>query len=93
MVLFVFEFELFILRLYHGSTLQTIALSVILKLFNGLDYFVSSLQPVCVYKSLLEVLWYLPPQLVVEVILFHQCQEQVFEALQVSIEVNYQPSF
>ena len=91
-MLLVFRFEPFILRLYCCSTLQAITLSISLKLFNGLDYFVSGLRPIRAYESFSEVLWHLPPQLVVEVVFFYRCQEWVFKAFQMSVEVNYQPS-
>src|SRR5580692_3340513 len=92
MVLFVFEFEPFILGLYCSGALRAVTLSIGLELFDGFDYFVSSLRPICAYKPFSEVLWHLPPQLVVEVVLFHWRQERVFEALQVSVEVDYRPS-
>ena len=92
MMLLVFGFELFILGLYCSGALWAITLSVGLELFNGLDYFVSGLRPVCVYESFSEALWHLPPQLVIEVVFFHRYQEWVFEALQVSVEVDYRLS-
>ena len=74
-VLLVFGFEPFILGLYRGSALRAITLSISLELFDSLDYFISSFQPVCTYELFSEILWHLPPQLVVEVILFYWCQE------------------
>jgi hypothetical protein len=43
MMLFVFGFEPFVLGLYCGGALRAITLPVSLELFDGLDYFVSSL--------------------------------------------------
>ena len=43
MMLLVFGFEPFVLRLYCGSALRAITLPVSLELFNCLDYFISSL--------------------------------------------------
>ena len=71
--LFVVGFESLVFGLYGGVALGAVALSVCLKLFDGLDYLVSGLRPVRAYESLSEVLWHLPPQLVVEVVLFHRC--------------------
>ena len=92
MTLLVVGFEPLILGLYGGVALGAVTLSVCLELFDGLDYFFFGLQPVRIYKPLSEVLWHLPPQLVVEVILFHRCQERVLKALQVSVKVDYRPS-
>ena len=75
MVLLVFRFELFVLGLYCGGALRAIMFSVSLELFKSLDYFISGLQPVRAYELFLEVLWYLPPQLVVEIVFFHWWQE------------------
>ena len=74
-VLLVFGFEPFILRLYHGGALRAVTLSIGLELFDGLDYFVSSLRPIRAYESFSEVLWHLPPQLIVELVFFHRHQE------------------
>jgi hypothetical protein len=89
MTLLVVEFKPLILGLYGGVALGAVTLLVCLELFDGLDYFFSGLRPVCTYESFSEVLWHLPSQLVVEVILFHRCQERVLKALQVSVKVNY----
>ena len=56
MVLLVFGFEPFILGLYRGGALRAVTLSISLELFDGLDYFVSSLRPIRAYESFLEVL-------------------------------------
>jgi hypothetical protein len=75
MVLLIFGFEPFILGLYCGGALRAITLPIGLELFDGLDYFVSSLQPIRAYESFSEVLRHLPPQLIVEIVFFHQRQE------------------
>jgi hypothetical protein len=72
MMLLVFGFEPFVLGLYCGGALRAVTLPVGLKLFDGLDYFVSSLRPACAYESFSEVLRHLPPQLVVEVVFLHR---------------------
>ena len=74
-VLLVFGFEPFVLGLYCGSALRAVALSIGLELFDGLDYFVSSLRPIRAYEAFSEVLRHLPPQLVVKVVFFHRRQE------------------
>ena len=61
MMLFVFGLEPFILELYRGGALRAVALSIGLELFDGLDYFVSSLRPIRAYETFSKVLRYLPP--------------------------------
>jgi hypothetical protein len=92
MIVLISRFEPFVLRLYCSSAFQAVILSISLELFDSLDYFVSSLQSICTYEPFLEILWHLPPQLVVEIIFFYWCQERVLEALQVPVEVDYQLS-
>ena len=75
MMLLVFEFEPFVLGLYCGGALRAITLPISLELFDGLNYFVSSLRPIRAYESFSEVLRHLPPQLVVEVVFFYRRQE------------------
>ena len=75
MMLLVFGFEPFILRLYCGGALRAITLPISLELFDGLDYFVSSLWPIRAYELFSKVLRHLPPQLIIEVVFFHQRQE------------------
>ena len=75
MMLLVFGFEPFILRLYCGGALRAVTLPIGLELFDGLDYFVSGLRPIRAYELFSEVLRHLPLQLVVEVVFFHQRQE------------------
>ena len=75
MVLFIFGFEPFVLGLYRSGAIGVITLSIGLALFNGLDYFVSSLWPIYAYEPFSEVLQHLLPQLIVEVVFFHWHQE------------------
>ena len=75
MMLLVFGFEPFVLGLYCGGALRAVMLPIGLELFDGLDYFVSSLRPIRAYESFSEVLRHLPPQLIVEVVFFHWRQE------------------
>ena len=74
MMLFVFGFEPFILRLYRGVLFERSRFLSVSSCSMALT--ISSLVfPIRAYETFSKVLRHLPPQLIVEVVFFHRRQE------------------